>query len=76
MRVHNSAERVAGLVDFFDLLSRAGNDSAKQVGVSAEVFGPGVHDQINAELDGALIDGRGESTVNHGQNAGLFYPAR
>ena len=37
-----------------------------------EVFSSRMHDQINAKLDRTLIDGRGESTVDHGQNAGLF----
>ena len=64
VRIHGAAQRGAGFVDLLDQVLAAGDDAADQVGVSGEIFGAGVHDQVNAEIRRALVDGRGKRAVD------------
>src|SRR4029077_19065840 len=59
-----AAERGAGGVNRIDQVSASGDDSTNQVGVSAEILGARVHDQVNAKLRGPAIDGRGKRAVD------------
>ena len=64
VRIHVAAERSAGGVNRVDQVSASGDDSTNQVGVSAEILGARVHDEVDAKLRGPAIDGRGEGAVD------------
>ncbi len=69
--IHHPAQGGASFVDLLDQVLPSGNDAADQVGVSGEIFGAGVHHQVNAEVRRALVDGRGKSAVNEGHEVVL-----
>ena len=62
-----------------DQFSASGDDAANEVGMAAQIFRPGMHDQVDAVLRRMLVDGRAEGAVDHadqavlpGQRCGLF----
>src|SRR5882724_6957214 len=68
MGIHNATQSGASLMDLLDEVLASGNDAADQVGVSREIFSAGVHDQVNAEVPGALVDGRGKGAVDEARD--------
>ena len=58
VRVHVAPERGARCVDRLHKVPPAGNDSADNIRVPAEVLGAGMHDEVDAVFGGAAIDGR------------------
>ena len=55
-----------------DQILTAGDNTRDEIGVPAKILRPGMHDEINAKFDGTLINRRGESAVDHADEAVLL----
>ena len=56
----------------FDQLVAPGHSAADQIGMAGQILRPRVHDEINAEFRGMLVDGRAEGGIDHAQQLVLF----
>ena len=66
------ADQVAAALEHRPELVVAGDDRTHlHVGVAGEVLRRGVHDEVDAVLEGALEQGSGEGVVHHDVGAGL-----
>ena len=71
VRIDDSAHGFVQRADLLDELRAAENDARKYVVVARHVFRATVHDEVDAELERALVDGGGESAVDEREHVVL-----